>query len=210
MKRVILSILTLVLISISLMLNIHFYNVKRSNNEDQFTNINSQINNLRSENQKLRENITELTTKTHTIETVSRMEAENENSIRKLYQVIENLPGVSKKMAFIKEIRNEDKHYLVLDYVNWFSGDDAIKAAQEDNDPNAASLNNGFYIRNKHIENDKVLLGEHALIYVLEGAQNQYIEFNKFITEGLNRDDRLFNILFVGENITLLEEQYRP
>ncbi|MCY9664211.1 hypothetical protein M5X11_04360 [Paenibacillus alginolyticus] len=174
------------------------------------TNLQTELNNLRSENQNQRDTITELTVKLRTFDTVFMTQSDNEKSIQILNRVIERLPGIKKKLAFIKELKKEkDKYYLILDYVDWFSGDEAIMAAKEDHNP--SDTPNGFYIRNKQIDYDKVLLEENTLIYVLEGALTKNIEFNKFISEVSNQNqERLFNILITDGNVTLLEEQYRP
>lgn len=174
------------------------------------TNLQTELNNLRSENQNQRDTITELTVKLRTFDTVFMSQSDNEKSIQILNRVIERLPGIKKNLAFIKELKKEKgKYYLILDYADWFSGDEAIRAAKEDHNPSGTP--NGFYIRNKQIDYDKVLLEENTLIYVLEGALTKHIEFNKFISEVSNQNqERLFNILITDGNVTLLEEQYRP
>ncbi|MBD0379885.1 hypothetical protein [Paenibacillus sedimenti] len=228
MGRKVIFIIFLIIICTSLVVNIRFYynihNFKGSamqmNNSleqsvkqlsDKLSNTNLIIENLKSESENLKNNNAEIIGKLHALETDSAMRLEDETNIKKIYKIIDSLPEVSKKLAFIKELRNEKGiYYLVLDYVNWFSGDDAKKAAKEDNNPNAASLSNNFYIRNERVENDKVVLGNDAMIYELNGAMLKYIEFNEFTSEKSNTTNRLFNILFVSDKLILLEEQYRP
>jgi hypothetical protein len=120
------------------------------------------------------------------------------------------LPEVTNKKAFINDIKSEEdgSYSLYVDYIDWFSGEDAIKAAVEDNDSEAASLNNGFYIRNKVNENEKIKLNQDTSIYVLVGAMLEASEYRDFISSEL--EGRLFNISFVSGSILVLEEQYRP
>ncbi|SEC81832.1 hypothetical protein [Paenibacillus sp. GP183] len=222
MKRKVVFVIFLVIMGTSLILNIGYsYNIHNLNGtnmrihssleqdvkrlSEKLASTSLIIENLKSENDKLTANYKYITGNLHT------MQVEDEANIYKIRKIIDNLPGVSKKLAFIKELRNEKGvYYLVFDYVNWFHGDDAKKAAQEDNNPNAASLSNNFYIRNEIIENDKVVLRNDAMIYELNGALLKYIAFNDFVSEKTNLVDRLFNIVIVTDKITLLEEQYRP
>jgi hypothetical protein len=228
MRRKIVFIIFLVIMCTSLIVNIRFYyNIHNLNGpamqinksleqsvkqlSDKLSNTNLIIENLKSKNENLTNSNAEIIGKIHALETNSSKQIEDETNIKKIYKIIDSLPEVSKKLAIIKELRNEKGiYYLALDYVNWFSGDDAIKAAKEDNNPNAASLSNNFYIRNERVENEIVVLENEAIIYVLNGAMLKYLEFNEFTSEKSNITNRLFNILFVGDKITLLEEQYRP
>ncbi|WP_168122419.1 hypothetical protein [Paenibacillus sp. HB172176] len=90
----------------------------------------------------------------------------------------------------------------------WFSGEDAQKAATEDNQANAGSLNNNFYIRNAEIENEKYELTSDTLIFVLDGAQLKPADYQQFVQEDIT--DRLFRLSLVGDKVVLLEEAYRP
>jgi len=136
---------------------------------------------------------------------------QNEDNLRKLQRIIENLPQLSKKLAFInQEYIDKSRIELSLDYVEWFSDEEAKKAAKEDDDEYAASLSNGFYIRNKHNENQIVNINDDTLIYVFEGAASKLADFSSFINKADSLKDRLFRIYSISNKILILEEQYRP
>lgn len=142
-------------------------------------------------------------------EMINEIQVKSLQDTSSIYAIIDALPQVTKKVAFIKEIgKHEGKYNLVLDYVEWFSGEAAIQAAAEDQNPEAASLSNGFYIRNTIEEQDKVQLSADSMFFVLDGAGSIGAAIDDFIQ--MTPVDRLFNIRFVNDSIVLLEERYRP
>ncbi|WP_410769375.1 hypothetical protein [Fontibacillus sp. BL9] len=116
---------------------------------------------------------------------------------------------ITKKLAFIKQLVSEEgQYYLVLDYAEWFSDEEAEKAAKEDGVPETGSLSNGFYIRNETNELEKVKLEKDCLLYVLDGATSRAVDYNEFVSSEL--EERLFNLRFAGDTLVTMEEQYRP
>lgn len=116
---------------------------------------------------------------------------------------------ISKKLAFTKQLVQEnDQYYLVLDEIEWFSGDEAEQAAEEDNNPEAASLSNGFYIRNKTMDHEKVRIEQDTPIFVMDGTTQQNIGFDAFISSDIQ--DKIFHVRIVDHTIVFMQEQYRP
>ncbi|MBP1989347.1 hypothetical protein [Paenibacillus eucommiae] len=179
------------------------------------------INNMNDVDKKYNElNTTSLSQKQEIVDARTRNEEAqiyNESllsdEVYKLNRIFEKLPQVTKKLAYIKKLQAENDTYsLTVDYVEWYGGEEAVQAAKEDKAEDAASLNNGFYIRNKQIENKKVTAKEDLLIYQLDGTKSRYVGFQDFVNEkdSIENSDRLFNIHFVNNELVLLEEQYRP
>lgn len=138
-------------------------------------------------------------------EAVSEVKAD----MKKLYQIVDHLPQVTKKLGFIQAVKKDGSdYYLVLDDVEWFSGEAAEQAAAEDGVPDAASLSNGFYIRNPVIDDTRIHLRADALLYVLDGSRTVEVKLQEIIT--MNLVDRLFHVRYAGDSAIVLEEQYRP
>jgi hypothetical protein len=137
--------------------------------------------------------------------------AQAQYEITKLESIINKLPQVSKKLAYIKQIENNyGEYYLFVDYVDFYSGDDAIKAAEEDNKTDAI-FNDGVYIRNKNIENSKIQLENNTLIFVYDGGTQKFMGVSEFVsTMKTNLEYRIFKITYVGKSFLILDELYRP
>ena len=140
----------------------------------------------------------------------NEMSGEYTTEIAKLWHLVKRIPQLTTRMAFIKQIDEErNTVYVTLDYAEWFSGDEAVKAASEDNYKDV-SLPNGFYIRNNKIEQDKVKIEQETLIYVLEGSRLEYIEYNDFKSYLKSPNEKLFWFYEIENKVVLMMEQYRP
>jgi uncharacterized coiled-coil protein SlyX len=137
---------------------------------------------------------------------------EYSSEIAKLWHLFDKMPGVTKRMGFVRDSEVEDGMiYITLDYAEWFSGDEAIKAAKEDssNDEDV-SLPNGFYIRNSTVENDVKKVEENTLIYVLEGATLKGLEFKDLPQYLSTEHEKLFWFYEIDDEVVIMTEQYRP
>jgi hypothetical protein len=137
---------------------------------------------------------------------------EHSSEIAKLWHLIDRVPGVSKRMAFIRDSYVEEgKVHITLDYAQWFSGDEAIKAAKEDSGKDEdVSLPNGFYIRNNTIDNDVKKVEPDALTYVLEGASLKGLWFKDLPQYFSSPNEKLFWFYEIEGKVVLMMEQYRP
>lgn len=134
---------------------------------------------------------------------------ENKIEIHKLQSLIEGLESVTKEMAFIHGVEEVNGILnLTIDHAEWFSGDEAIKAASEDNKD--TSLPNGYYLRNNNYEPVVVEVDEDTLIYVLKGSSLEYMEYHNFKKYIDSPEIKLFWYYEVENKVVLMMEQYRP
>jgi hypothetical protein len=135
--------------------------------------------------------------------------AELDQGLERIVHIIYKLPIVERGLAYIVDVEmKDDQHYFVLDAVEWFSGVEAEAAAKQDDEPDAASLNNGYYIRNQMVERNRVQLPKDILIYTLDGSVAKYTAYENFVKSELA--SRLFHITSIEGQPILLEEKYRP
>lgn len=134
---------------------------------------------------------------------------ENKIEIHRLQSLVEGLENVTKEMAFIHGVEEVNGILnLTIDHAEWFSGDEANKAASEDNKD--TSLPNGYYIRNNNYEPVVVEVDEDTLIYVLKGSNLEYMEYDKFKRYIDSPETKLFWYYEVENKVVLMMEQYRP
>jgi hypothetical protein len=134
--------------------------------------------------------------------------AKNQEDWIRLKRVVDHLPQVSEKLAFIKQLQNEKGTLNAkVNYVEWFSGDAADKAAKEDH---AGAPTDGYYIRNRQIE-DRFEIPKDVLIYMLNSElQFELMNFTDFANNNDSMRERLVQFHFVGNKLVYLEEKYRP
>ena len=129
--------------------------------------------------------------------------------------------------AYIEDYLNKSgMNYLVIDTVQWFSGDTALKAFNEDkktNNVNETDISNGYYIRNQKrdslefkVSNDATIIMQ-TFSYDNDGNFNfnekvKLSDFLKLYTEKeYNRFKQIPFIIQVTNNeITDIQEQYIP
>ncbi|QGQ95019.1 hypothetical protein EHS13_09035 [Paenibacillus psychroresistens] len=139
----------------------------------------------------------------------------------KVEHLLIKLPQVSKKMAIIKNVVEKDgSTYSILDYVEMLGGEAAARSYMEDTQATQAeadafvdSFTNGYYIRNKKVEQDMVQIENDALIYGVygdAGPKLKYMNDSDFILYNQNNKDSLFWFYFIDNKIVYMTEQYRP
>jgi hypothetical protein len=96
----------------------------------------------------------------------------------------ESAPAVQKETGYINNIYGSGgKNYLIIDYIQWLTGNDAIKAAKEDGEE---APPNGFYIRNQSNQLRTLEVSDTAEIltysHVAANDENGYeqLSFNDF------------------------------
>jgi hypothetical protein len=128
--------------------------------------------------------------------------------LQMLLQVVNHLPGTTVRTAFVKGINVTDgTAHIVLDDVQMLHGDEAEKAAKEDQ----ASVNpNGLYIRNIKPDNATLKLPKDLVFYELESAEYRRHVIDDYFSNPEGLADRLFYLRFVGDQLIFMEEVYRP
>ena len=135
--------------------------------------------------------------------------------IWELRHILEKMPGLSVRMAFVQEMTEQDGIITAtLDYAEWFGGEEAIQAIMRDKqvpyEEAAGSIPSNFYVSNPQVENDKVNVDKEASIYILNGAQPQYMPYPDFVKEAASFRDRLFWFYMIDKKIVMIQEKYRP
>lgn len=123
--------------------------------------------------------------------------------ISKVRKLISSIPQIQPAIAFITSVSQDDDNLVELDYVEWLVGDEAIEAS-------GGSAPNGFYVRNKTVENVSKMIDDHSDIYILDGAAHKYIDVTGFKDNLKDSTHSLFWIYEINERIVLIEEQYIP
>lgn len=152
---------------------------------------------------------------------IKNLNISNSVDSEKFEHLLKKMPQISKKMAFIKQIGEKDgTAYAILDYVEMLGGEEASKSYMEDTqatkseaDAFVASFTNGYYIRNKQVEQDKVQIEKDALfygIYTDQGLKLTYMHYLDFIKYTQSNKDPLFWCYTIGNKIVYMTEQYRP
>lgn len=133
----------------------------------------------------------------------------------------------SRKVGYIQSVTDEGgKLFIKIDYIDWFSDEEAGKAMKED-DPkiNLDDMDgippDGYYIRNDKVEYSKIQVDANVKISIESVADQN----NESATKVISFDD--FKLLFSGENkskytkipfwvdlksgvIKTIDEQYLP
>ena len=127
----------------------------------------------------------------------------------------------------INDVLNEGSaNYLIIDTVEWFSGDDAVKAFNMDKKEGKSKTNetpNGYYIRNVKIDSLKFKISDTANVVMQTLSYNQFGNFNfneriqvsKFISL-LNDKEyqrfkfKLYKFHILDNEIVSIKERYIP
>jgi hypothetical protein len=170
----------------------------------------------------LKKSVSEMENEIKATNLSNREDFENKRvDYEKVEHLLIKLPQVSKKLAIIKNVVEKDGiAYLILDYVEMLSGEAAAKSYMEDTlatkseaDAFVNSFTNGYYMRNKKVEQDMVQIENDALIYGVygdAGPKLKYMNYSDLILYNQNRKDSLFWFYFIENKIVYMTEQYRP
>lgn len=133
---------------------------------------------------------------------------------------------IEKQIGYIKSVYDKNgKRYLDIDYIQWFSGEDAIQEAIKDTSCSrekiydcVASLNNGFYIKN---QNPQIRIFEISSVVQIRAFQGgiikdiSYEEFKKgfYPSESPSHyafENIPFHIEILNGVVVKITEQYLP
>lgn len=132
-------------------------------------------------------------------------------AVTRLKEAALSLPEAREQLAFVKSINNTNGETVIkLDIVEWFSGDEAKQAAQEDGLNGEDATPNGYYIRNADETPVTLTLAQDAQIYVLDDVKSKLADTQAFIAAADDAVDRLFHVWSLGEQVAAMNEQYRP
>lgn len=132
-------------------------------------------------------------------------------AVTRLKEAALSLPEAREQLAFVKSINNTNGETVIkLDMVEWFSGDEAKQAAQEDGLNGEDATPNGYYIRNADETPVTLTLAQDAQIYVLDDVKSKLADTQSFIAAADDAVDRLFHVWSLGEQVAAMNEQYRP
>jgi len=150
------------------------------------------------------------------------------NQILSTFKFIEKEETVEKQIGYIKNVYEKDgKRYLDIDYVQYLSGEEAIKAMKEDGkcpadiypDPTQC-IPNGYYIRNQNpkirtfeISKDAEISRTTAFEYSSSGIK--IINYNEFKNLFAARDSYFkstipFHIEILNDVVVKITEQFIP
>lgn len=136
---------------------------------------------------------------------------DNERTILKSYALLLAQTNIYERLVFIRNTeRTNEEISIDVNYVEMLDGDAAEAAAIDDGDPDAASLSNNFYIREKDKTTYQIVLDPETTIYRLEGAQLIWSSLDSLLDDANTDYDGLFHVYFVDGKVVYLEEQYRP
>lgn len=173
------------------------------------------------ENDKLQQKINVLQNQ------IAQLQAQTETPASKEEPIGQATTGTEKAMGYIKTVyESTGKRYLDIDYVQWLTGDEAIKAMREDGKcspdvyPDTGQcIPNGFYIRNQNpkirtfeISKDVQISRATAFDYSPSGIKSiNYEEFKSLFTPKDSYFRNLpFHIEVVNGLVMKITEQYIP
>lgn len=125
-----------------------------------------------------------------------------------------------KQVGYITKVyKTDNQYYLKIDYIQWFSGDAAIQAAQKDNGPGFRCCDNGYYIRNVNPLIRTFKITPTAVVQLATAFSDNptgkktisLAEFKRLIDEPQGKAYHVpFWIHLTGDNVTQIVEQYIP
>ncbi len=183
-------------------------------------NLQAQNQKTQQENEELQEKINELQNQ------IAQLQAQQETPKRE-EEPINKPDEIEKAMGYIKTVYEKDeKRYLDIDYVQWLSGDEAIKAMREDGKcpadiyPDSSyCIPNGYYVRNQNpkirtfeISKNAEITRATAFDFSPSGKKViGYEEFKQLLTaENSYFGNIPFHIEVINGLIVKITEQYIP
>lgn len=173
------------------------------------------------QNEELQQKVNELQNR------VAQLQAQAETPISKEY-LIKQPDATERAMGYIRTVYEKDgKRYIDIDYVQWLTGGEAIKAIIEDGkcpvtiypDPSYC-IPNGFYVRNQNpkirtfeISKDAEISRATAFHYSSSGIRViNYDEFENLFTtsDSVFKSVIPFHIEVVNGVVVKITEQYIP
>jgi len=179
-----------------------------------------QFQRVQEENQKLQERVNQLQNQ------ITQLQVQKETPESK-EEMSSQPTGTEKAMGYIKTVyESGGKRYLNIDYIQWLTGDEAIKAMREDGkcpvdiypDPSYC-IPNGFYIRNQNpkirtfeISKDVQISRVTAFDYSPTGVKSiSYEELKNLFTPTDSYFKNIpFHIEVVNGLVVKITEQYIP
>lgn len=133
-----------------------------------------------------------------------------------LEKIVMHLSEVSFKQGYISEIiERENSTYIVFEYVEMLSGEDAIQEAmRRDNIPREdVQLGSGFLIKKYPDLSYQYPLSSNSIIYIVDQVSPKYLpleDFLEYVANQHNTHRYLFNFTITGEEIVVIQQQYLP
>jgi len=186
---------------------------------------------LQTQNQQLQQKIKELQDKVNELQNQIAQLQGQQGTQKNGEEPTDKLGATEKAMGYIKAIYEKDgKRYLDIDYVQYLTGDEAIRAIREDGkcppdiypDPSYC-IPNGYYIRNQNpkirtfevSKNVEILMQTYGSgkCHVKENEKVSYGIFKSFWESNpvcVHLKDSLYNIEVKNGIVTKIAEQFIP
>lgn len=169
-----------------------YKNKEIENHTNEITELKKELESLQQEMESIRKTVEDNMLLKDTVINLN-------NEVNKLRAVIENLPGVEIKLAYINNIKEENETIeFKVDFITWITG-------EGDDFPN------GFKIINETEENKSLYVSLDTPVYIIDSMKQKNITLKSFIEGYKNQQFKTPYRLYIIENkIILIEEQYVP
>ena len=122
-----------------------------------------------------------------------------------------------KQLGYVKKLYEESgSKYISIQYVQWLSGEEAIKAIMEDDkctrEEAQSRYTNDYYIRDKNKEVKKVKVSNNANYSIIKtGAEATKSNFDEVKKElGETTQEILCDVTIKNNEVTDLKQKYHP